>query len=215
MRCTPQTGASRGGWLFASSPQSLHPASCIGTQISESVQELLTQLLGVDRAVNFRLREDVLVQKCTGRRVCGECGKGFNVAVIDYPAADGQGAIFMPPLDPPAGCVAKMETRADDSEAVVRARLAVYKQLCGPVEDFYAQRVRPRSLVSCCRGRAGAALVASPGGAQRVRGRALWQDILTYFEITAGIPETMPRLLTEVIRLLRLQQGREWSGARP
>jgi adenylate kinase len=61
-----------------------------------------------------------------------------------------------------------MQTRADDTPAVVRARLAVYRAECGPVEDFYAADGR-----------------------------------LSQFHITGGIPETMPRLLKDVLALVR------------
>lgn len=74
----------------------------------------------------------------------------------------------MPPLDPPAACVGKMQTRSDDTPAVVVARLAVYKAECGPVEAHYAQDGR-----------------------------------LAQFEVTGGIPETMPRLLRDILALLK------------
>ena len=106
--------------------------------------------------------------QCCGRRVCGECGKGYNVADIHEPATASQPAIVMPPLDPPPACASKMQTRADDTPAVVRARLAVYRAECGPVEDYYAADGR-----------------------------------LSQFHITGGIPETMPRLLKDVMALVR------------
>lgn len=103
---------------------------------------LLDAEMEVHAALNLTLREDVLVAKCTGRRVCSECGKGFNVAHIDVPAdaARGLPAIFMPPLSPPAKCSHKMLTRDDDTEAVVRARLGVYNAQCGPVEQHYERQ---------------------------------------------------------------------------
>lgn len=93
----------------------------------------------VTQALNLSLREDVLVEKCTGRRVCSECGKGYNVADINRAAdpAAGLPSIVMPPLLPPPKCAEKMETRSDDTEEVVRARLAVYRAQCGPVEELY------------------------------------------------------------------------------
>lgn len=66
----------------------------------------------------------------------------------------------MPPLSPPPQCAHLMETRADDTEAVVRRRLQVYRDGAAPVEDYY-----------------------------RASGRLL------DFEITGGIPETLPRLM--------------------
>ena len=46
-------------------------------------------------------------------------------------------SIVMPPLLPPPKCAEKMDTRSDDTEEVVRARLAVYRAQCGPVEELY------------------------------------------------------------------------------
>jgi adenylate kinase len=112
-------------------------------------------------AVNLSLREEVLVDKCVGRRVCGRCGKGFNVADIRLAvSADGtRPEIVMPPLSPPPECAARMETREDDTEPVVRRRLAAYRAEAGPVEAFFERR-----------------------------------GALLDFEITGGIPQTLPRL---------------------
>lgn len=111
-------------------------------------------------AVNLSLREEVLVEKCMGRRTCGKCGRGYNVADIYLPAEGGRPEIIMPPLSPPQQCLPLMETRADDSEEVIKRRLQVYRSEAAPVEEFYRER-----------------------------------GLLLDFEITAGIPETMPHLL--------------------
>ncbi|GBF89362.1 adenylate kinase [Raphidocelis subcapitata] len=114
----------------------------------------------VHLALNMGLREEVLVEKCMGRRLCSKCGKNWNVADIYLPAQGGRPEIVMPPLSPPPQCAHLMETRADDNEAVIKRRLQVYRDEATPVEDFF-----------------------------RARG------LLADFEITAGIPETLPRLL--------------------
>jgi adenylate kinase len=110
-------------------------------------------------AVNLSLREEVLVDKCVGRRVCGRCGKGFNVADIHLEADGSSPEIVMPPLNPPPECASYMETREDDTEPVVRRRLAAYRAEAGPVEAFFEAR-----------------------------------GMLLNFEITGGIPQTLPRL---------------------
>ena len=73
--------------------------------------EALRHIAPVQQVLNLTLREEILVEKCCARRVCGECGKNFNIANIDYPAAGGDPPIFMPPLDPPDKCAHKMEQR--------------------------------------------------------------------------------------------------------
>lgn len=79
--------------------------------------------------VNLKLREDVLVEKCLGRRICGQCGKNFNLACIDVKSENGLPAIYMAPLLPPNNCMPKLITRADDTEEVVRNRLKIYNDM--------------------------------------------------------------------------------------
>ena len=76
--------------------------------------------------LNLKLREDVLLVKCLGRRICGQCGKNFNVASINVEGEDGIPGMSMAPLLPPSGCMSKLITRSDDTEEVVRERLRVY-----------------------------------------------------------------------------------------
>ena len=67
----------------------------------------------------------ILTAKCLGRRICRDCGKNFNVADIMLPASDGQPEIRMPPLNPPEGCVEKMEIRSDDNLETINNRIEV------------------------------------------------------------------------------------------
>lgn len=67
----------------------------------------------------------VLVEKCLGRRICGKCGKNYNIADIYLPASEGRPEIVMPPLNPPPECAKFMEQRSDDTEEVIRNRLEV------------------------------------------------------------------------------------------
>ncbi|OUS49054.1 putative adenylate kinase [Ostreococcus tauri] len=101
--------------------------------------ERLNDMVEVTSALNLTLREDILVEKCCGRRECGECGKAFNIAVIRS-EKEGEPTIVMPPLNPPEACLGKMTQRADDTEDVVRARLDVYKKATIPVEEYYRNK---------------------------------------------------------------------------
>jgi adenylate kinase len=150
-----EKGAEKGekGFLLDGFPRTVHQA-----------KELET-FADVTRVLNLGLREEILIEKCCARRKCRECGKGFNVADINYP---GDPPIVMPPLNPPPECADKMEQRKDDTEEIVRARLQVYKDQSIPVEHYYRER-----------------------------------GLLTDFEITAGIPETMPKLLAVILDVVR------------
>ncbi|KAI3716645.1 hypothetical protein L1987_67659 [Smallanthus sonchifolius] len=99
--------------------------------------EILDEVTEVDLVVTLKLREDVLVEKCLGRRICSQCGKGFNVASINAKAENGRPEMSMAPLLPPPHCNSKLITRADDTEQVVKERLRVYNEKSQPVEDFY------------------------------------------------------------------------------
>ncbi|KAK8960966.1 hypothetical protein KSP40_PGU014586 [Platanthera guangdongensis] len=103
-------------------------------------QEILEGMLAIDFVVNLKLREEVLVEKCLGRRVCSQCGKNFNVASINIKGENGRPGIYMAPLPPPPQCASKLITRADDTENVVKERLRVYYDQSQPVENFYRSR---------------------------------------------------------------------------
>jgi adenylate kinase len=88
----------------------------------------LEDIAEITLALNLRLREDVLVEKCLGRRTCAQCGKGYNLADINVEGHNGAPRIVMPPMSPPSGCLDKMVARSDDTEEIVRKRLQVYKE---------------------------------------------------------------------------------------
>jgi adenylate kinase len=90
--------------------------------------------------VNLDLREEVLVDKCLGRRICSKCGDNYNVADIHVAAKDGKSAIVMPPLNPPEKCLQYMERREDDTMETILRRLEVYKASAKPVEEFYQDK---------------------------------------------------------------------------
>ncbi|XP_077247006.1 adenylate kinase 1, chloroplastic-like [Tasmannia lanceolata] len=102
--------------------------------------EILEGVTDIDLVINLKLREDVLIEKCLGRRICSQCRGNFNVANIDLKGENGTPGICMAPLLPPAHCASKLITRADDTEPVVKERLRIYNDLSRPVEEFYRSR---------------------------------------------------------------------------
>ncbi|URD81401.1 Ornithine cyclodeaminase/mu-crystallin family [Musa troglodytarum] len=102
--------------------------------------EILDSVTEIDLVVNLKLREDVLLEKCLGRRTCSQCGGNFNIASINVEEVNGKPRMYMPPLLPPANCMSKLITRADDTEEVVKKRLHIYNEMSRPVEEFYRKR---------------------------------------------------------------------------
>lgn len=100
---------------------------------------LLASICDLDLVLNINLLERVLIQKAISRRVCDGCGKGYNIANI----MDGE--IEMPPLLPKKDgicdeCGGKLIQRADDTEAIVRDRLQIYKDETMPLMKYYENK---------------------------------------------------------------------------
>lgn len=102
--------------------------------------------------VNLTLREEALVQKLLGRKVCTKCGEGFNDANIDFPAitrttATGETKVVEPAVYLPALLPAKEEcykylasSRSDDTEEIIRIRLQTHTQEAAQLSDWYRSR---------------------------------------------------------------------------
>lgn len=95
--------------------------------------------LKVDLIINFFNRDEILLQKLMGRRVCPKCSRNYNIADIN--SADGY---KMKPLLPKKkadecdDCPGqKLVVRDDDREDIIRDRLKVYKDKTEPILGFY------------------------------------------------------------------------------
>lgn len=99
---------------------------------AEGFSAMLAELkLTLDRVILFKVPNDDLVKRISGRRTCADCQRVFNV----YTA---------PPSVPPP-CAGQCSTpkliqRKDDEEATVVQRLAVYERDTRPLADFYRAR---------------------------------------------------------------------------
>ncbi|KAL1828111.1 hypothetical protein ACET3Z_006523 [Daucus carota] len=102
--------------------------------------EILEGVTDIDLVINLKLREEALIAKCLGRRICSQCGGNYNVACIDIKSENGLPGMYMAPLLPPTSCESKLITRPDDTEEVVKHRLHVYNEMSRPVEVFYRNR---------------------------------------------------------------------------
>ena len=104
--------------------------------------EKLQQLnFSINLVFNFIHRDDILLEKLMGRRVCPKCNRNYNIAHIDR---DGY---FMKALLPKKNhrCCddcgdVSLVIRDDDKENIIAERMQIYKQRTEPVLNFYKNR---------------------------------------------------------------------------
>jgi len=85
--------------------------------------------------IDIRVPEDELVRRLTGRVICQNCGQnaeGVSVAQMAQTVC--------------TRCGGPLKQRADDTDAVVRDRLAVYTRNTQPLVEFYQGRPTFRSI---------------------------------------------------------------------
>ncbi len=94
---------------------------------AEALQrELAKEGKQIDRAVYFRIDDEVIIDRLSARRVCPKDGAVYNLKSKppkQDEVCDNDGAPLV--------------QRSDDKPEVVRKRLEVYRELTTPVIDFY------------------------------------------------------------------------------
>lgn len=107
------------------------------TQVqAEALDKLLAELSwSIDGAVLFKVDNEAIVARITGRRTCGDCGQMYNIHT-----------------SPPASentcdkCGGALTHRADDNEETIRKRLSVYEEQTAPLIDFYQSQSKLHSI---------------------------------------------------------------------
>jgi len=122
MRKAITSSTAPGGVLLDGFPRTVPQARALDEQLDEAGEP-------VDAVVVMTADEDLIVRRLTGRRVCQSCGKIYHVE-------------FMPPAEPGRcdACGGELIQRDDDTEEVVRQRLATYRKQTAPVIDYYRSR---------------------------------------------------------------------------
>ena len=94
-------------------------------------QAIALEQMGVvlDKVVSFEISDEAIIERMSGRRVCGCCGKTFHIKHL--PSAKG---------DVCDACDGQLVIRADDDPDVVRSRLEVYHSTTEPLKDYYREK---------------------------------------------------------------------------
>ncbi|MBT3785810.1 adenylate kinase [bacterium] len=81
----------------------------------------------VDRVINLKVEDSVVVARLSGRRVCSECGKIYHIQ--DLPPIKEGYCDSHPDME--------LTIRTDDQEKVVQQRLDVYRENTEPILGYY------------------------------------------------------------------------------
>ena len=88
--------------------------------------EQLATFCTLDAVIDFKLSDDVILERLSGRRVCKVCGHNFHVKFLK-PETDGVCDY----------CKGPLITRQDDKKESIIKRLELYKAQTMPLIDFY------------------------------------------------------------------------------
>ena len=83
----------------------------------------------IDRVIDIQVPDEKIVQRLSGRRVCGSCGASYHL-LYKKPEKDGV-------CD---DCGAQLVQRSDDREETILERLKVYHEQTEPLVEFYRKK---------------------------------------------------------------------------
>ena len=104
------------GWILDGFPRTIGQA------------EALQSIDAVELVVNFDVRDEIILFRLMGRRVCKSCGKIYHTMTMP-PKREGICDV----------CGGQLYTRPDDSEESIKTRLAAYREQTEPLIDWYGQ----------------------------------------------------------------------------
>ncbi len=104
------------GWILDGFPRTIAQA------------EALQSLAPVDIVVNFEVKDELILYRLTGRRVCRNCGKIYHVATM---APDREGICD--------ACGGELYIRSDDREESIKTRLEAYRDQTEPLIAWYGK----------------------------------------------------------------------------
>ena len=85
--------------------------------------------LKIDRSLEFKVNEDILVERIEGRRIHQASGRSYHLK-FNPPKVEGKDDVTGEPL---------MQRKDDNAEAL-KKRMAAYNQSTAPILDYYRQR---------------------------------------------------------------------------
>ena len=90
----------------------------------------------IDHVINLEVKDEDIVRRLSGRRVCGKCGASYHV-------------LYNPPKNGVTCdlCDGALEVREDDNPETIQKRLAVYHEQTEPLKDYYKAEGQLRTVI--------------------------------------------------------------------
>jgi adenylate kinase len=107
------------GFLLDGFPRTVYQAEKLDEFLAAHGQKL-------DKVLDLEVREDILIARLTGRRVCKNCGASYHIINVP-PAVEGI-------CDK---CGGPLFQRKDDNEETAKNRISVYNNETAPLVDYY------------------------------------------------------------------------------
>ena len=118
----------KGGYILDGFPRTVAQAKALEEMGEE-----------IDVVINIYVPDETIVERSAGRRVCLKCGATYHV---EYnPPKDVNGKAVC------KDCGAELTIREDDKAEVVRRRLEIYHEQTQPLEAFYAERGKLKTVI--------------------------------------------------------------------
>lgn len=92
----------------------------------------------VDQVLNIIVKDDDVIRRLSGRRVCSKCGDLYHALFIT-PKIEGK-------CD---SCQSNLIQRNDDTEETIKNRLNTYHEITEPLVDYYTKKRIISSIKSC------------------------------------------------------------------
>jgi adenylate kinase len=91
--------------------------------------------LELDKIIILELNDEMILKRLTGRRICEECGKIYNVH-FDPPDKE----------DECSKCGGKLKRRKDDTPEIVKERISYYKENTLTVAEYFKERYSEKTI---------------------------------------------------------------------
>ncbi len=110
------------GFILDGFPRTLPQAQALDVGLKD-------RKLAIDAVIDFKLDDDEIIRRISGRRVCSQCAATYNVSFLP-PRVDGK-------CD---HCGGELYQRADDRREVIVTRLETYRSQTAPLIQYYSRR---------------------------------------------------------------------------